>query len=104
VKNVPNFPGEQDKKGMGTMLNQYEFCPKCQGMQRTNVTIGLQKTIRPGSLEGERLLLHLHCHSCNTYIRSVNVVEGQEVAETSALPEYSIPEEKFLSTKVSETV
>ncbi len=86
------------------MVQMYEFCPKCQGIRSASATIGLQKTVHPDGLEGERVLLNLHCDACNTYIRSFIIVEEPEVTQTNPIPLYVSPEEQTLHARVGQPV
>lgn len=59
------------------MLNPLEFCPKCGGSQYASVSIGMIPETQPDGTEAIGIIIHLHCSSCNTYLRSFPAIEGQ---------------------------
>jgi hypothetical protein len=69
------------------MVSQLEFCPKCQGSCSTSLSIGLKRTIHQDGSEGQDILFHLHCRSCNTYIRSYPMATEGEEPEMIKLPQ-----------------
>lgn len=72
------------------MDSQLEFCPKCQGSCMTILSIGLRKTVRQDGSEGEVIIFHLHCFSCNAYIRSYPMVAESEEPGIIELPQDAI--------------
>jgi hypothetical protein len=89
-------------KGMSKMDSPFEFCPKCQGVRNTILSLGLHRSIRSNGSENEDLLFHLHCRSCNIYIRSFPVFEEKEESSEGmtgiALPQYSLYTAESIST------
>jgi RNase P subunit RPR2 len=71
------------------MVSPLEFCPKCQGSCSTILTIGLRRTVRQEGSIGENLLFHIHCRSCNAYIRSYPMIADREELHPIELPQYA---------------
>jgi hypothetical protein len=74
------------------MLERMEFCPKCNGIRKMSLTLGMMPV---GSEDGPEvtLLYHYHCTSCNAYVGS-KTMEGAEILlpeeiAASALPAYA---------------
>ena len=51
------------------MLERMEFCPKCNGIRKMSLTLGLMPTNSQQGPDGS-LLYHCHCTSCNSYVGS----------------------------------
>lgn len=57
------------------MYDRSEFCPNCQGLHDVCLTIGLTPGFSQSASQVGNIVYHLHCRSCNTYIRSIPAVE-----------------------------
>ncbi len=57
-------------------MYHYEYCPKCQGMRKTSLSIDLRKATGPDGYECDVLVFHYHCESCLAYIRSIEKDES----------------------------
>lgn len=51
------------------MLERMEFCPKCKGIRKMSLTLGLVPINSPQGPDVS-LLYHYHCTSCNSYVGS----------------------------------
>jgi hypothetical protein len=76
---------------MCAMSLQYKFCPRCQGIRDTSVSIGLRKFLLPDGTEHEELMFHFHCASCNTYICSAVATQEELAQDENGMSLYSPP-------------
>ena len=76
---------------MCAMSWQYKFCPTCQGIRNTSMSIGLRKLILSDGTEGEELMFYFHCASCNTYICSEVATQEELAQDANGMPLYSSP-------------
>ena len=59
------------------MIERMEFCPKCNGIRKMSVTLGMMPVESEKGPE-EILLYHYHCTSCNAYVGS-KTMESAEI-------------------------
>jgi hypothetical protein len=59
------------------MRNPLEYCSKCGGTRNASITIGMVPETQPDGTEALGIVIHLHCSSCNSYLRSFSATEGQ---------------------------
>jgi hypothetical protein len=71
----------------GEMMTHYDFCPKCQGLRKTSLSIFLKNTPGPDGEPAEALVIHYHCETCLSFIRSAERDEA-EVFEYAKYPAY----------------
>ena len=71
------------------MVSPLEFCPKCQRSCSTILSIGLRKTVRLDSDDSTEIIFHVHCRSCNAYIRSFPMVAETEEPAIIELTQYA---------------
>lgn len=77
------------------MVGPLEFCPKCRqsfaldGSCSTIISIGLRRTARLDSEDGTEIIFHVHCRSCNAYIRSYPMIAESEEPGTIEISQYS---------------
>lgn len=71
------------------MVSPLEFCPKCQGSCSTILSIGLCRTAHMDSEDGTEIIFHVHCRSCNAYIRSYPMVAESEKPALVEFPQYA---------------
>ena len=53
------------------MKSPPEFCPKCQGSRDMILSLGLGKLSSSANPDEQVLLVHFHCKSCLTYIKTI---------------------------------
>lgn len=71
------------------MDSPLEFCPKCRGYCSPVLSLGLRRTTRQDGHEDIDIIFHLHCRSCNAYIRSYPMVAESEERGIIELPQYA---------------
>jgi hypothetical protein len=52
------------------MYKHYEYCPHCQGIRSTTLSVSLKKLPDPDGVESDYLVFNYHCDTCLTFIRS----------------------------------
>ncbi len=73
------------------MTEHMEFCPKCNGTQKMAVSLGLMP-IETDMGPDVVLLYHLHCTSCNTYVRSIPIEQEDSIPlKAAAVPSLPSP-------------
>jgi len=50
------------------MSSEYEYCPKCQRIQRLNISLSLKRITDDAGKETDLLLLNYHCEICQGFI------------------------------------
>ena len=70
------------------MKSPQEVCPKCQSSQEMVLSLGLGKAVGSSNREEDVLLVHFHCKSCLTYIKTVQMSDLENVLFGGDEPAY----------------
>lgn len=68
------------------MYKHYEYCPHCQGIRSTTLSVSLKKLSDPSGAKNEYLVFNYHCETCLTFIRSQEKEMSAEVEFLSFIP------------------
>jgi hypothetical protein len=67
------------------MRKHLEYCPKCQGIRSTSISVSLKKVVNLGETY-EVLNLNYHCNACLSFIRSADQDVPDCVEDGSRMP------------------
>jgi hypothetical protein len=68
------------------MYKHYEYCPHCQGIRSTTLSVALKKLPDPDGVESDYLVFNYHCDTCLTFLRTQEKEMYTEVQLTSFSP------------------
>lgn len=52
------------------MYKHYDYCPRCQGIRSTTLSVSLKKKPSPTGVKTDLLVFNYHCDTCLAFIRS----------------------------------